>query len=529
MPKALAIERALESAGESFIDRYRLMKDRLLNVEYEHWAAGFKEGNNHGRGHITRVLEYLNYLLGPKPLAFVNPYELFLAMMSILYHDIGLLRQRDHHADISKALLDGDANDAYIISKIDKEILGAAVVSHSSSKDIEQECSRFSSEEIIGDHRARPRVVAALVRLADELGEDHRRADAVLQDRLDIPEESKFFWLFCQRDRGVRPNLTSKRIDLNFAPEISDTRRFGPVPGGKKRHFIVFAAEKMAKLNLERVKMNAFLPAELQYAGLHVDVKPPRAHPTWTSPRAFVFNDTTTSEMFLRSFPELVEAPLREDLVKIHDLISSSHLAEAESELSNLLTVSSDLPIQIQMKIFYNRACVYSLMAKQVTDKPKAFEDLLGKSVEDLKMWYERGGAGGFKADGKRTTAAIDDMAADAELSVVLSRRRAVLEGIIPKSFWRDSPQRSGGSGCVPLGTLIETPGGWTPVEALRKGDSVISLRLGIPSERVVASIGNIVISQCSSCVQFNQEWIITPTQPVRTEEKWIVAEAGKV
>ena len=81
------------------------MKDRLLTNEYEHWAAGFPEGNNHGGGHIRRVLEKLDQLLGPDPLKSLNAYELFLARMAILYHDIGLLRQREGHAEISGELL----------------------------------------------------------------------------------------------------------------------------------------------------------------------------------------------------------------------------------------------------------------------------------------------------------------------------------------------------------------------------------------------------------------------------------------
>src|SRR5687767_12630252 len=104
--QTLGIEEALEGAGDTFIEKYRLMKERLLKVEYEHWAAGFPEGNNHGREHIKRVLGYLNRLLAPNPLRapnplkYLNPYELFLAMMSILYHDIGLIQQREDHADI---------------------------------------------------------------------------------------------------------------------------------------------------------------------------------------------------------------------------------------------------------------------------------------------------------------------------------------------------------------------------------------------------------------------------------------------
>src|SRR5207245_10866288 len=141
------------------------------------------------------------------------------------------------------------------------------------------------TQEIIVKHRARPAVVAALVILADELDEDHRRADPILQQRLLLPPDSTFFWLFCQRVRGVRPNLTSKRIDVNLALEPKDTRNYGPVPGGKIRHFVAFSAEKLAKINQERVKVNRFLPPELQYAGLHVDVKPLRKHSKWNSTR----------------------------------------------------------------------------------------------------------------------------------------------------------------------------------------------------------------------------------------------------
>jgi hypothetical protein len=54
--KELRIERVLKKQAGSFMQKYMLMKDRLLNIEYEHWAAGFPEGNNHGRQHILRVL-----------------------------------------------------------------------------------------------------------------------------------------------------------------------------------------------------------------------------------------------------------------------------------------------------------------------------------------------------------------------------------------------------------------------------------------------------------------------------------------
>jgi hypothetical protein len=525
LPRPLAIEVALERAGESFIDKYRLMKDRLLNVEYEHWAAGFPEGNNHGRGHITRVLENLDHLLGPKPLEYLDSYELFLAMMSILYHDIGLLQQRKGHENISKDLLEGDANDAYIINAIDKEIIAAAVVSHSSSKDIAQECGRFSSEEIIGRHKARPTVVAALVRLADELDEDHRRADSILQQRLKLPAESTFFWLFCQRVRGVRPNLMSKRIDFNLALEPQDTKHYGLVPGGKTRHFVAFTAEKLAKINLERVKMNRFLPPELQYAGLHIDVKPLRNHSTWKSPRTFVFNDHTTCEMFLHSFPELLNEPAKEAMSGVLELMKHANLDEADKELDRLASVLDDLPIEVQMRIFYDKACVHSKRAATYHDSSSEHEHALDQAANYLVEWFKRGQSGAFKAIGRTADAEVHYMASDRDLALVRSKRSTTLHNAIPKSHW---PTSNSGGGCVPLGTFIDTPNGKCLVERLRPGDDVVSLRLGSVNERVRATVVAVMTTQSPCCIRLNLKWLVTPRQPVLTSGGWVEAAAIK-
>jgi hypothetical protein len=527
--EVLGIEKFLERASNKFVGKYRLMKDRLLNVEYEHWAAGFAYGNNHGRGHITRVLENLDHLLGPKPLANISSYELFLAMMAVLYHDIGILRKREKHEEISKILLEGDDQDAYIINKFDKEIIAAAVVSHSSSKDIEQECRRFSTEEIVGGQKARPRVVAALVRLADELDEDHRRADAILQLRLDVPAESAFFWYFCQRIPGVRPNLGAKRIDIGFVPDPQDTNRYGPVPGGKIRHFVMFCAEKFEKINQERVKMNRFLPEELRYAGLHVDVRPLTNHPTWTSSRAFVFNDTTTSLMFIQSFPELLYQPARSAMVKVLKLMQENNLDMAEREIDQLASVLSDLPIEVQMAIFYERACLYSVKAATQRCGSSDRKMSLDRAVSYLGEWFARGQRGDFDAIGRTATAEMHRMMSDGDLSLVWSERNAAAKALMPTAPW-PSPGRTGGGGggCVPLGTLIETPSGNCSVQSLRPGDEVVSLSFGKSLEQVPAKVVAIKTGRTYCCVQLGKNWRVTASQPVRTVGGWIEAAALK-
>jgi hypothetical protein len=91
--------------GKPLFERYAVLKHSLLSDggAYEYWAAGFPEGNDHGPSHITRVLEHLDQLLGPNPIRskIIEPYELFLTMMAVLYHDVGILGGRSRHADRS--------------------------------------------------------------------------------------------------------------------------------------------------------------------------------------------------------------------------------------------------------------------------------------------------------------------------------------------------------------------------------------------------------------------------------------------
>jgi hypothetical protein len=527
MARELTIERKLAAAGNGYIDRYRLMRDRLLNVEYEHWAAGFPEGNNHGRGHIRRVLEYLDRLLGRSPLASLEPYELFLAMMSILYHDIGIIRQRAGHADISRQLLLEDDQDVYVIDRRDKDIIAAAVVSHSSSKDIAVECQRFDETEYIGNRTVRPRVVCALVRLADELDEDFRRADPILEQRLEVPEGSRFFWRFCQRVQGIRPDVTSRLIHFNLKFDLQDTRTQGPVQG-TVRHFVAFCADKLAKLNHERVTVNRFLPRELQYAHILVSVKPLDGHESWTTPRSFLFDDGTSAAAFLAYFPELFYDRLRDQMRDILELIRGDQLGEAAVQLDLLEQIAADLPNGLPTSIPYEKACVAGLEARKLPAGSAERNQALDRAVIELTRWIDRGRAGGWEQEARTDGAEIHRMLADQDLADVVRERWDRIVEHIPKELRpRKTPRPTaspGGSGCVPIGTAIATPSGIRPVQELRRGDLVYSFRLAESFERVTARVEAIHTLRETACVCLNQHWLMTPHQEVWSGTRWMRA-----
>lgn len=301
--KALAAhERA--NPAENYFERYAVLKQRLLTNEYTQVASGFPGGNDHGPGHITRVLEYLDILLGEDQLRQLDPYELFIAMMAVLYHDVGILAGRDEHARKSGAILLLESNE-YVFDAYDKELIHVAVVSHSSSVDIEQQCSRYEHEEHVRGRRFRMRVVASLVRLADELDEDARRADQSLARKLPLPEHSEFYWRFNQRVTGIKPDAATGEIRISMSFKAEDLATFYPE---SDRSFVERAAGKLVKLNAEVAKCSRHLPDGLKYSGIRLTLRPFPDHPQWKRPAVVLIRDGMTANELLRTFPtELID------------------------------------------------------------------------------------------------------------------------------------------------------------------------------------------------------------------------------
>ena len=437
----LGIECALKAVSDlPFYDRYALVKRRVLTQEYEFWAAGFPGGNNHGPGHIRRVLEYLDQLVGNDPVAsgVLSAYELYLAMMAVLYHDVGILRGRAGHADASATFLREDDN-WLVFDERDRRIIAVAVASHSSSKDIDAACGEFEETEVVGGHRARPRTVAALVRLADELDEDHRRADPHVAEKLDLPPESVFFWEFCQRIEGIRVDSETKEIRFGIRFEPEDVAR--AVPDGRETSsFVGRFAQKLAKINRERGYANAFLPQPLRYWSVVASVKPLAGSATWVTPRRFTFTDGTSASEFVRAFPELLDDPVKALSTRALEDVRMHRLSEADEAVRALEAVCADVQAYLRSKIILERSCVDSLLAERTVGARR--EQLLDESLASLRRWLELGLNGAWLDMGESPNHMIGHLGTDPDFYAVLSERLDAIRALIPEEYRSALPDR---------------------------------------------------------------------------------------
>ncbi len=288
-----SVDELLQEADAELFEKYSVIKKQLQDKVQTRWCARWAEGNDHGPRHIERVLEYLAEILGPDPIRAgrLNAFELFLAATAVVAHDLGVMHGREDHAKRSAQIVKiVAATNTLLFGPPAVRVLGPAIVCHSSHVDIDVGCQGLPPVVgKIGRYDVRPRFIAALVRLADELDEDYRRAEKWVQDLAEIPEASRPYWEFCQRIQGIRLDGSNIVFDVVFEPE--DAGRW-VLAGETPELFIRFFANKIAKINRERAKVRAHL-GDLARQYLLVFVGTTEGAPGWTIRRGFVFSDDT--------------------------------------------------------------------------------------------------------------------------------------------------------------------------------------------------------------------------------------------
>lgn len=254
-----SIDALLRAHDEDLFAKYRTIKQQITTNVQTRWCGKWPEGNDHGPGHIERVLSNLAALLAGESIehGLVSIYEVFLAAVAVVAHDIGIIDGRKCHAERSAELLDLLASkNIFLFDPYSRAILDVAIRCHSSTTEIELACQHLAEVETLHGHRVRPRLVAALVRLADELDEDHRRAVAWVQPLLPLPPSSLPYWEFCQRIAGVAINQNDIVFTVAFEPD--DVLRLVIIEGSEER-FIRFFAKKLGKINREREVTKRYL------------------------------------------------------------------------------------------------------------------------------------------------------------------------------------------------------------------------------------------------------------------------------
>lgn len=279
--------------GATYYERYVALKRWLgINI-YPHIGEGAaaQDGyfyNKHGVEHFDCVLRYAGHLIGINPdevsesIVGLSVYEVFLLMCAILVHDAGMAAGRDGHEKRVHYVLK-QTRDVAIPNDFEKKIIADIAEVHggvTESGDKDTIGSKgWKQEDEIDDKTFRAKLLAGIVRFADEIGEDNSRAASFFvegdseTDNSDfrVPKGSEVFHKYCLSIKSVRVVREANTLHLSYWVKTTDiSKKYGKIDSEVYLLDEIFS--RLQKLHTERLYCNRFTTPVVDIRRIRVSI-----------------------------------------------------------------------------------------------------------------------------------------------------------------------------------------------------------------------------------------------------------------
>lgn len=225
----------------------------------------------HDREHIERVKK-VAFNLASGLSCDLTAYEIVLLVVAIYMHDIGnILGRAGHESRISEVLKVVGAPPGFdnVELRTARSIAGVHGGRIAGSKDT---ISTLPEKSIVHSQHVRPRLLAALLRLADELADDPARANRVQIATGTLKKEAEVFHQFAANLHSQLPDPQTRTIHLQM--EFSEPglfqRKLGK--GGDEVYMLDEIFERSVKTYMEARYCSRFLRPHLDFEKVVVEV-----------------------------------------------------------------------------------------------------------------------------------------------------------------------------------------------------------------------------------------------------------------
>lgn len=220
--------------------------------------------NDHGEKHIKKVIEKASELL-KHSIKYLSPYETFFLLLAIQIHDAGhIFNGRKDHARNAQLIINkfGKEN----LSTVEKKYISQIAKAHSGKDD---PIGILNEDQVVSSQKVNLKLIASIVRLADELADDSTRASTFLLDNGLIDDSSKIFHIYSQSlDSCI---VESNQIRMIFY--LNEDHLKNTFPLGNESVFLLDEIYKRtAKTFTESLYCNRFLPEEIRIKSVNVQI-----------------------------------------------------------------------------------------------------------------------------------------------------------------------------------------------------------------------------------------------------------------
>lgn len=279
--KLLSIEKKFKDMCDSsdrnqyFFEKYILFKHVLFELFYETIREEHRGFTDHSHKHIQKVLKKasdlcvhrINTLKEDDP-EYIRLFEVYLLLMSIIFHDVSMIiEKRSNHGDLGNIL---KLFDNIILTDDERDWIKRIVKCHTSGSDIDEEMP-VQEKLVLGDFKIRPKFIAALLRLSDELDESKARANFVWLQTNKIPSDQIIFHKISESFDGISPQheAASINIELSFTSDMIN-KKYEKVDHTSKVKLLEEVLDRVDKMNIERKYCMSFTTAFVEYKSINL-------------------------------------------------------------------------------------------------------------------------------------------------------------------------------------------------------------------------------------------------------------------
>jgi hypothetical protein len=226
----------------------------------------------HDREHVERVRQVAANLLAESDTLDLSPFELTLLLVSVYLHDLGnILGRAGHERNINQVLKAANALppiDA-IEYTVAKRIAGVHGGTANGSKDT---ISTLQEREAVSGQVVRSRLLAGILRLADELADDVARANRVQLSAGVLPVIAEVFHVIASGLHSQMPSGRTREIALSYSFYDAGVFKRTLGKGEEQVHLLDEIFARSIKTFDEARYCSRFMRPHLEFERVSVDI-----------------------------------------------------------------------------------------------------------------------------------------------------------------------------------------------------------------------------------------------------------------
>ncbi len=173
--------------------------------------------NDHGKEHVAMVIARTQLLLEER-IESLTGYEVFLLLIAIHFHDVGNIGGREEHELRIYEVMTELGTKLPLDNPTQKYIAKIAMAHGGKINESRDTISVLPIVDHLQGKRIRPSLLAAILRYADEISDDHTRAARFLFNSGQVPDENKIFHTYssCLQPAAISGSALILKFDVPY-------------------------------------------------------------------------------------------------------------------------------------------------------------------------------------------------------------------------------------------------------------------------------------------------------------------------